>query len=478
MNGGRVMIIDDTPRDSPVAAHLDDLNHFRAGVYGCLTRRSDTLFELADAVIEASLPVTDLARLSLASGHRRGHGGMYDAINSGGIDTDGLGDLLAAQSLPMIASRDGRERIVLAIDVSNWLRPDAATSPGRAFCHTYARGAGQAQMIPGWPYSFVAALEPGATSWTALLDVTRLHPDDDATATTAAQLASVVERLQRAGHHRPGDPHIAIVADAGYDTPRLAWLLADLPVVLIGRMRSNRVFHAPAGARQGPTKGRGPRHGAKIVFGDTSTHPAASLSTTTATEHYGTANAKAWGHMHPKLERRGAWASHDGPPPIIEGTIIQLTVEHLPGNRHPDPVWLWVSDPDPDDGATIDHWWSLYLRRFDLEHTFRFCKHTLGWTQVKLRDPDAADRWTWLIIAAHTMLRLARGLVADHRLPWQKPLEPHELTPARVRAGYYRIHQNLICPASAPKRTRAGPGRPKGRKNTHPAPIQPVGKAA
>ena len=47
--------------------------------------------------------------------------------------------------------------------MSNWLRPGAATSPERMFCHVYGRGKGQAQMIPGWPYSFVAALEPGRT---------------------------------------------------------------------------------------------------------------------------------------------------------------------------------------------------------------------------------------------------------------------------------------------------------------------------
>jgi hypothetical protein len=47
-------------------------------------------------------------------------------------------------------------------------------------------------MVPGWHYSFVAALEPGATSWTALLDVLRLYPDDDATAITVDQLRAVV----------------------------------------------------------------------------------------------------------------------------------------------------------------------------------------------------------------------------------------------------------------------------------------------
>jgi hypothetical protein len=40
----------------------------------------------------------------------------------------------------------------------------------------YGRGKGQAQMIPGWPYSFVAALEPGRSSWTAMLDAIRLGP--------------------------------------------------------------------------------------------------------------------------------------------------------------------------------------------------------------------------------------------------------------------------------------------------------------
>ncbi len=43
-------------------------------------------------------------------------------------------------------------------------------------------------MIPGWPYSVVAGLETGRSSWTALLDAVRLGPDHDPTAVTAAQV--------------------------------------------------------------------------------------------------------------------------------------------------------------------------------------------------------------------------------------------------------------------------------------------------
>jgi hypothetical protein len=429
-NGDRVMTI-----QHPTVLRLPEngpgpvLQRFRTGFYACLARRADVLFELTDAIACGTAPITDLAHLSLEAEHRRGHGGLYDGLNAGVVDTGRLRALVCAGPLPKVPGPDGRERIVLAVDVSNWLRPDAARSPDRAFCHTYARGSGQAQVIPGWPYSFVCALEARATSWTALLDVVRLHPDDDATAVTAAQLRGVVEALTRAGHHLPDDPEIVVVMDAGYDVVRLAWLLDDLPVVLIGRVRSDRVFHAPAGARRGPTEGRGPRHGARLVLADPATHPGPTTATVHETARYARAEAVAFARLHPRLESRGGWNDHGGRLPLIEGTLVGLRVERLPGDRAPKPVWLWVSKPVPDDGAEVDHWWSMYLRRFDVEHTFRFLKQTLGWTRPRLRDPSAADRWTWLDLAVHTQLRLARPLAADHRLPWQRPLPAARLTP-------------------------------------------------
>ncbi|MGB4779058.1 NF041680 family putative transposase [Microbacterium sp.] len=454
------------------------LDEFRIGLHECFQRRADVLSELVDAITCAPGPVTDLARLSLDPVHRRGHGALYDALACGLVDAGRLRAVIASCPVPRIASPDGRERIVLGVDVSNWLRPDAGTSADRAFCHTYARGRGQAQMIPGWPYSFVAALEAGASSWTALLDAVRLRPADDVTIVTAAQLRAVVGELTGAGEHRPADPDILVVLDAGYDTARLAWLLRDLPVTLVGRVRSDRVFHAPAGARRGPSKGRPPRHGVKLALRDPGSGPAPDLATVNDTDRYGRAEAVAFGRMHPRLAARGGWAGHDGPLPVIEGTVIGLQVERLPGDRDPRPVWLWASKPVPDGAAELDHWWSMYLRRFDLEHTFRFLKQTLGWTRPRLRDPNSADRWTWLILAAHTMLRLARPLAADHRLPWQRPLAPGELTPARVRADYRRVHATTTHPAGAPKPSRAGPGRPKGSRNRVKAPIQPIGKHA
>ncbi|MGH3184483.1 MAG: NF041680 family putative transposase, partial [Streptosporangiaceae bacterium] len=90
--------------------------------------------------------------------------------------------------------------------------------------------------------------------------------------------------------------------------------------------------------------------------------------------------------------------------------------------------------------------------------------------------PEAADRWTWLVIACYAQLRLARPLAADLRLPWQRPCPPGRLTPARVRRDFRNIRATAGCPAGAPKPGKPGPGRPPGSKNRHPAPRHDVGK--
>ena len=137
-------------------------------------------------------------------------------------------------------------RIVLAVDVSPSLRSDAPPSSDRLFCHVYGRGEGQAQLIPGWPYSFIAAIEPG-------LDVvdraTRRDPPRSGRGRHRGDRRAAARRDRPPGRGRAlarGRPHILIVAGANYDITRLAYVLADLPVELVGRLRSDRVLRLPA----------------------------------------------------------------------------------------------------------------------------------------------------------------------------------------------------------------------------------------
>src|SRR5712675_1819057 len=262
-------VMDRVPEEA-AAGPAAVLSRFRREFHACLTARADELSELTDAVLCADGPVRSLAGLSLAPGHRRGHGALYDAVNHGRIEIARLRRSLAGLPLPRAA--DGR--LMLAVDVSNWLRPGAATSPQRLFCYVYGRGKGQAQMIPGWPYSVVAALEPGRTSWTAVLDAVRLGPDDDETAVTAVQVREVITRLTGAGQWRQGDLPILVIFDAGYDVTRLAYLLADLPAELLGRLRSDRVMQLPAPPRQPGTVSRSRKHGGELALADPAAWPA------------------------------------------------------------------------------------------------------------------------------------------------------------------------------------------------------------
>ncbi|MFG2677217.1 transposase [Streptomyces sp. NPDC048445] len=169
--------------------------------------------------------------------------------------------MLAGLSLP----RHDGGRLVLAVDVSSWLCLDGrARRNGSSATSTAVRRRPRSSSRAGLNPSS-RRLEPGATSWTATLDAVRLGPVDDATAVTAAQLRGVVERLITAGQWPKGDPHIVIVSDAGYDVTRLASVLRDLPVELVGRVRSDRVMRLPKPTRRPGTNGR--RHGTGSIPG-------------------------------------------------------------------------------------------------------------------------------------------------------------------------------------------------------------------
>src|SRR5579862_294953 len=82
-------------RACPVAGGdaLGQLAGFRRGVYRCLWRRADALFETMDAVLTAGR-AGSLPYLSLEPGFRRGHGMVYQGLARGRVDEEALRDLL------------------------------------------------------------------------------------------------------------------------------------------------------------------------------------------------------------------------------------------------------------------------------------------------------------------------------------------------------------------------------------------------
>ena len=430
------------------------LRSFRVGLYGCLTGWADTLFELCDAVVCSPAAVRSVPSLSLEPVFRRGHGSLYKALDRGGIDTDRLRQLLVAH----LPDPGGGPR-VFAVDASTWDRCDAETSPERGFYYSASKHSAGQPIVAGWNYQWITQLCFTPDSWTAPADITRIPPADTQTGATVTQIRQLVMALP--------DSQVApmFVFDAGYDPIAIGHDLAEINTQILCRIRDDRVFHAspaPHPNRPPSTGGRPPRHGPRFSCANPTSWPQPTATLTAQDPRYGTITVTAWAELHPRLGCRGHWKHHTTPP-IVTGTVIRVDVEHLPRPvaRAKKTLWLWWSGPGTPD---LDQCWRSYLRRFDIEHTFRFAKNTLGWTTPSVRTPDQADRWTWLIAAAYTQLRLARPLVHDRRLPWERPLTTSQLTPHRVRRGFRALAATLGTPANPPQPSRAGPGRPKGTR--------------
>lgn len=443
------------------------LGRFRGELHDCFTARSDALFELVDGLSQP-VEVGGVAHLSLAPGARRGHGSGYGALSHGRIDEDMIRDLLAGY-------RPSDWGATFAVDTSTWPRPDAHCSPGRGYyhhAHAKAKHVAGQPIVGGWNFSLLAAVSPHSSRWTAPLDLQLRKVTDNANTVAAGQIRALLPRLS----DELQQP--LFVLDAGYNPAQLTNELADTPAQIAVRIRNDRVFFTRAQPRPTSTgrPGRPARHGTRFHCAHPASWPTPDDTTTTDTTVYGHMDIRAWHHLHP--ERPGI-RDADGRPAIIECTLIRITVDRLPthrrrGHGRPHPLWLWWAGP-PGTTPDLLRVATAYLHRFDIEHTIRFTKQTLGLTTPKLRTPEQAQRWGWLDLAAYTQLRLAARLVGDHRLPWQAPQPPDKITPGRVRTGFGHLLPTLGTPTSPPKTCTPGPGRPKGRKST-PAPRHPIQK--
>src|SRR5918993_5078752 len=360
---------------------LARLGAFRAELHACFPRRADALFELGDALLCAPA-VPSLPHLSLEPVCRRGWGSVYAALARGRIDPERLRDLLVS-SLP------AADPLVFAVDVTTWPRCDAECSPERGYYYHPSRHSAGQPIIAGWAYQWICQLGFDRDSWTAPVDAARLHPLDDTDHTAAVQVRALLGRLGDDG------PAPLVVFDAGYDSAQLTLDLAEARVAVLVRLRSDRCFYADPPPRPPGSTGRPRRHGAKFSCTDAATWPTPTATLTTVDDQYGTVTVHAWSGLHPKQQRHPGHGSR-GPRPIVRGTIIRVQVQRVPAKTRPPKVlWLWWAGPGELDWDLV---WRAYIRRFDLEHTIRFCKQTLGWTMpdrgIPPR-PTGGPGWCW-----------------------------------------------------------------------------------
>ncbi len=438
------------------------LRRFRRAVYDCFTGWPDTLFETTDALLCGPSRLESLPYLSVRPELRRGHGSVYAALAKGAINADALRGVLTEAICPEFG-------LIFAVDATAWPRPDAVTSPGRILNYESGKGEQAGRAVPGWSFQWLAQIGPKHTSWVVPLDIEHRGAEGDPTLVAVAQIQRLLAQLRAAGI-----TDVPIVAlDAGYSPAGLGVHLADEPVHTVVRIRADSVLLTAPPPRPAGSPGRPRQHGPALKLTDPATWPIPDQTRTLpATDTHAELSITCWHHLHLRPSRTYHEPGHTHPKTNrcpVHGRLIRIHSTD-PGHK---TIWLWTTGPTTS--FDLDRVWRAYLRRFGIEHFFRFSKQHLAATTPRLRTPDQAHRWTWLIAVAYTQLLLARNLTTINLLPWERhrPISPH-----RVKRGFSRLRHHLGTPAHPPQTSIPGPGRPPGQPNQHKHPRYPKIKKA
>lgn len=413
------------------------LEEFRQAAYNHLGRAHDATFELTDAIL-LTRNAYSLADLSLSPVFRRKWPSIYEALQDARPQRQKLMQLYIKQ-MPT----DGRP--LLAGDHTAWSRPQAVTLQERTIEHSIATIAGNKPITIGQGYSTIAWIPEGSGSWALPLRHERITSWENPIQKAAWQLQQVCENL-------PNRP--ISVWDSEYGCAPFVLKTANIKADILVRLRSNLCLWGAPPAYSG--KGRPRKHGHKFKLSESSTWNEVTQSLEVKHFQLGRVKVSLWSNLHFRQTATRPMS------------VIKVErVEKLGNSRGAKPLWLaWVGEEMPP----LQQVWQLYLRRFSVDHWYRFLKQRLHWTLPQLSTPKQCERWSDLMPIMTWELWLARDIVTDNPLPWQKSLD--NMTPGRVAQAMGSVFAVIGTPARSPKPRGKSPGwkagQPRQRRTRYP----------
>jgi len=405
------------------------------------TARRDALFDVLDALLSAG-SVSSFAMLSQHERFRRRWSSLYAAVEDGQIDREALRTLLIGQ-LPR------RGIGLFPLDGSSWPRPRGRVLEDLQYVYQASSDGNGGTVTVGYPYSLLEWCAEPHSSWSLPIEARRIPSHKTAQDVGAAQ----VQELARLRADCPEALDI-VAADGKYGNRGFLQQVQGLRVGVVARLRCDRVLFRPALPLSTARPGRPRKHGARFDFKNSATWGPPDEVVECEDERYGQVRLERWNGLH---ERKA---------PTLVYDVVRASV-HRERQKPPAAVWFaWLSPPTlpPDITVTAATIWSAYVHRWPIEPGVRFRKENLGWTLPRFQHAETGDTWTLLVALAHWMLFLARPLVEDMPLPWQKPQT--RLTPQRVRQSLKPIFALIGSPARAPKQRGKPPGWPNGKPRT------------
>ncbi len=422
--------------------NINKLIEFRQAVYEHgITHRRDAIFDLLDAMIREGA-VSSFAMLSQAGEYQRKWPSVYAAVEDGRLNEAWLRKFLA-QRVP----RSGL--CIFALDGSPWPRPRARTLEDRQYVYQASSDVNGGTVAIGYPYSSLDWVVEAHTSWALPVDERRVSSSQTAQAVGVEQIKALVQARTAFGEA------LDIVAcDGKYGNAGFLGSVKGLRCGIAARLRADRVLYRPAPAHDPHRKGRPRKHGARFAFKEADTWGEPDEVIELEDPRWGQVRLQRWSDLH---EKKGVNVPYD---------VVRACV-HLEREKPPAALWLaWLAPKTIPAGIvlTVETIWRAYDSRWPIEPGLHFRKETLGWTRPRFQSKETGDRWTWLTALATWMIDLARPIVQDAPLPWQKPQQ--QMTPQRVQQSIRPIFALIGTPARPPKPRGIPPGWPSGKSRT------------
>jgi len=402
---------------------FQDIQQFRNQIFQTLGKGRNAFMDLMDAVL-TSRSVSSLAEFSLSPLFRRQYASVYKVLQNGSVPR-------LALMKECIKYLPPSGVVVVAGDHTAWSRLDAVTLQERTYEHQ-PQSLGNKPVTLGQGYSTIAWIPETEGSWALPLLHERITSFDKPVDKAAVQLRLVTEQVSN---------RILFLGDSEYACAPFINQTADIECDKLLRLRPNRVlYHAPDEYKG---VGRRAKHGKKFSLKDAETWGVWQDDLHVVDPKLGNLRVRMWENLH----LSGA----------ADKPVKLILVERL-DTPQAKPLWLiWLGSSEPD----LTKIWQQYLRRFAIEHWYRFVRKRLHWTLPNLSTSKQTDTWSDLMPLLTWQLWLVRNVVVDCPLPWQKKMA--KLTPGRVADSFATVLARIGTPACDPKTRGKAPGWPTGK---------------
>ncbi len=453
-----------------------ELKQFREKLYQSFNYRRDTVMDLVDA-IAANTTARSPVELSLSPLFRREYSALYKGIQELSLTTHSDSTEAEKSQIAQIEARiqaiaeliptpKQKQFYLWAIDVTPLPRPDAKTLEERTIIYQPNTITGNKPINIGHSYSVLTALpereETGDIPWAIPLTVKRVKSSQTGKQVGSQQLKQILTN-----ENLPWSNHLSVVVvDSDYSAKTfLAEQEQHSNLVVVTRVRSNRVFYQSPEPIAKPSKGHPKWYGAKFDLKDEATwhQPAEVVQTNFTTKRGRLLNVtiQSWSDM---LMR----GSHDCPMHRNPFTLMQIQVTTPEGISIWKPMWLIMIGQRRDELTTIEAY-QAYRQRYDIEHLLRFGKQRLLLNASATPEVEHEENWVSLSFLAYVQLWAARKLASSLPRRWERYLAPKTegfLTPSLVQRDMNRIITEIGTPANSPKRRGFSSGRTTGMIQT------------